>query len=107
MDELIYSAFRESTTLAIIVAIVDRFAPVVKSLLVRKSVEARWLIQPTTSQIRQWLVRWLTFVSLMQIAVGFALPWIANTELFAGYHHSLETAFWGDAAPAAARVQQS
>lgn len=56
--------------------------------------------------VRTWAVR-LTYASIAgHLLVGALLPLIANAALFDGYHHGIETAFWGAQIPAAARAQQ-
>jgi hypothetical protein len=55
---------------------------------------------------RQCLVRWLSAAAIMHGMAGALLPWIAGAEVFEGYHRHIEIAFWGHAAPAAARAQQ-
>ena len=56
--------------------------------------------------MRTWAVR-LTYASIAgHLLVGALLPLIANAALFDGYHHAIETAFWGPDIPAAARAQQ-
>ncbi len=57
-------------------------------------------------KIRPWLVKWMYAVVAAHLLVGILLPWIAGLAFFDAYHHSIETAFWGSAAPAAARAQQ-
>ena len=56
--------------------------------------------------MRAWAVR-LTYASIAgHLLVGALLPLIAGAALFDGYHHAIETAFWGPDIPAAARAQQ-
>lgn len=62
----------------------------------------------TRAALRTWAVR-LTWASIAaHLLAGVLLPLIVNAPLLEGYHHGIETAFWGaDVAPAAARAQQS
>ena len=56
--------------------------------------------------MRTWAVR-LTYANIAgHLVVGALLPLIANAALFDGYHHAIETAFWGPHIPGAARAQQ-
>ncbi|GAB3254437.1 hypothetical protein [Chitinimonas naiadis] len=59
-----------------------------------------------TAVTRIWLVRWLYAAAIGHLLVGVLLPWIGNLPVLDGYHRGIEAAFWGDAAPAAARAQQ-
>jgi hypothetical protein len=57
--------------------------------------------------VRTWAVR-LTWASIAgHLLIGALLPLIVNTPLLDGYHHGVETAFWGADAPLAARALQS
>ncbi|MFM9434919.1 hypothetical protein ACFDR9_001981 [Janthinobacterium sp. CG_23.3] len=56
--------------------------------------------------IRLWAVRWTYASAAAHLLVAVALPWIAGLALLDGYHGGIEAAFWGGAAPAAARAQQ-
>lgn len=60
----------------------------------------------TSESVRVWLIRWMYATALVHLAVGLALPWIGNLPVFDTYHRSIEAAFWGADAPAAARGQQ-
>lgn len=55
---------------------------------------------------RTWLVRWMYATALAHLLAGILLPWIGNVAMFNAYHRSIEIAFWGTAAPSAARAQQ-
>ncbi len=56
--------------------------------------------------LRTWAVR-LTYASIAgHLLVGALLPLVANAALLDGYHHGIESAFWGPVIPAAARAQQ-
>lgn len=55
---------------------------------------------------RVWLIRWMYATALVHLVVGLVLPWIGNLPVFDTYHRSIELAFWGTDAPAAARGQQ-
>lgn len=55
---------------------------------------------------RRRLVRWMYASALVHLLVGVALPWIGDLSVFDGYHRGVEAAFWGAAAPSAARAQQ-
>lgn len=61
-------------------------------------------MQSKTARI--WLVRWMYATALAHLLVGILLPWIGNAAVFDAYHRSIEAAFWGTAAPSAARAQQ-
>jgi len=56
-----------------------------------------------TVSTRTWLVRWLTLVAGVHVAVGALLPWVAGAAVFDAYHAGIEAAFWPAGAPAAAR----
>lgn len=56
--------------------------------------------------VRPWLVRWMYATALVHLLVGLALPWIGDLPVFDSYHRGVEAAFWGAAAPSAARAQQ-
>lgn len=56
--------------------------------------------------IRIWLVRWTYGAVVAHLLVGMLLPWIGSFSLFDGYHQGIESAFWQNGAPAAARAQQ-
>ena len=57
--------------------------------------------------LRTWAVR-LTWASIAgHLLVGALLPLIVNLPLLDGYHHGIETAFWGQGAPPASRALQS
>ena len=55
---------------------------------------------------RRRLICWLYAVTAAHVLVGLLLPWIGNAVIFETYHRGIETAFWDEAAPAAARAQQ-
>jgi hypothetical protein len=59
-----------------------------------------------TSKPRTWLVRWMYAVVAAHLLAGILLPLIAGTGALDAYHHDIETHFWGDAIPSAARAQQ-
>lgn len=56
-----------------------------------------------TDSTRTWLVRWLTLVAGVHVAVGALLPWLGGAAVFDAYHTGIESAFWPAGAPAAAR----
>jgi len=58
------------------------------------------------ARVRRALVRWLQAAALVHLLVGLGLTWAGNTALLGTYQLSIEQAFWGQAAPAAARHQQ-
>lgn len=60
----------------------------------------------TREVTRTWLVRWMYGVGIAHLAVGLALPWIADAALFDAYHRGIESSFWGAQAGPAARAQQ-
>lgn len=60
----------------------------------------------STERIRPWVVRWMYGVAVGHLLVGLLLPWIGNLPFLETYHRTIESAFWGSAAPLAARVQQ-
>lgn len=57
------------------------------------------------SSSRRVLVWWLYGVAVVHLAVGLLLSWAVHTGWFDSYLNSVERAFWGAAAPAAAREQ--
>lgn len=59
------------------------------------------------ARVRRALVRWLQAAALVHLLVGLGLTWAGNTALLGTYQLSIEQAFWGQAAPAAARHQQA
>lgn len=59
-----------------------------------------------TARNRTWMVRWLYLTAAAHLLVGVLLPWLADAPVFDAYHRSIEAAFWGASAPAAARAQQ-
>lgn len=59
-----------------------------------------------TSRLRIWLVRWMYMVVAAHLLVGILLPLVAGAAALSSYHHGIETHFWGDAVPSAARLQQ-
>lgn len=59
-----------------------------------------------TSKSRTWLVRWMYAVVAAHLLVGVLLPLVAGAGALDAYHHGIETHFWGDAVPSAARAQQ-
>jgi len=59
-----------------------------------------------TIATRKWLVRWMYAAVAIHLLIGVLLPLISNATLFESYHHRIETHFWGNAIPAAARAQQ-
>ena len=56
--------------------------------------------------MRQALVRWLQAAALTHLLVALCLTWAGHSPLLGSYQLSVEQAFWGQAAPAAAREQQ-
>ena len=57
--------------------------------------------------LRTWAVR-VTYLSIaLHLLVGLALPLLVNAAIFEGYHHGIETAFWGAEVPHQARAHQS
>jgi hypothetical protein len=59
------------------------------------------------SRARNWAV-WLTYASIaMHLVVGALLPLIVHSPLLEGYHHGIETAFWGETIPPGSRALQS
>lgn len=63
---------------------------------------------PSTRQVkaRRTRVVWLQAAALVHLLVGLGLTWAGDTALLGAYQQSIEQAFWGQAAPAAARHQQ-
>jgi hypothetical protein len=57
-------------------------------------------------KVRAWMIRWMYAIVLVHLAVGILLPWIVGLPIFDNYHRSIEAAFWGHHAPAAARAEQ-
>ena len=57
--------------------------------------------------LRTWAVRVTYFSIALHLVVGAALPLFVNAALFEGYHHGIETAFWGADVPHQVRVHQS
>lgn len=55
---------------------------------------------------RRALVAWLKAAALVHLLVGLGLTWAGDTALLGAYQQSIEQAFWGEAAPTAARHQQ-
>jgi hypothetical protein len=60
----------------------------------------------TSPNSRLWIIRWMYAVAVVHLVVGILLPWVSDASLFGAYHRSIEAAFWGANAPAAARAQQ-
>ena len=58
------------------------------------------------SKLRIWLVRWMYAVAAAHLLVGILLPLLVGAAALDSYHHGIETHFWGDANPGAARAQQ-
>lgn len=59
------------------------------------------------ASLRTWAVR-LTYLSIaVHLVVGALLPLIVHSPWLEGYHHSIETAFWGKDVPAASRALQT
>lgn len=56
--------------------------------------------------LRTWAVRYTYAAIGAHLLVGALLPLMINAAIFDGYHRAIELAFWGPAAPAAARAQQ-
>lgn len=57
--------------------------------------------------LRGWAVR-LTYASIaLHLIVGAMLPLIVNAPVFEGYHHAIETAFFGADIPQGARALQT
>lgn len=60
-----------------------------------------------SERLRTWAVR-LTGASIAaHLVVGMLLPLIVSSPLLEGYHHGIETAFWGADIPPASRALQS
>lgn len=59
-----------------------------------------------SEKIRPWVIKWMYAIALGHLVVGLLLPWIGGLSLFETYHRSIEVAFWGNDAAAAARTQQ-
>jgi hypothetical protein len=57
--------------------------------------------------LRTWAVRLIYASIAAHLLVGALLPWIVNSPLLEGYHHAIETAFWGAEVPPGARTLQS
>ena len=57
--------------------------------------------------LRTWAVRVTYFSIALHLLAGALLPLIVNAAVFDGYHHGIETAFWGADVPAQARAHQS
>ena len=55
---------------------------------------------------RYWVVMWMYGVVLVHLIAGILLPWISASPVLEMYHRIVETGFWPDAAPLAARRQQ-
>ncbi|MES2299831.1 MAG: cell division protein [Pseudomonadota bacterium] len=56
---------------------------------------------------RWWVIRWVYAAIVGHLVLALALPWIAASPMFDGYHRIVEQAFWGHVhAPQAARAQQ-
>ncbi len=58
------------------------------------------------ARIRNGLVWWLYASALAHFLVGVLLPLLASHPLLEAYHQSVETGFWHQTAPLAARAQQ-
>lgn len=56
--------------------------------------------------MRRYCVLWLYASIIVHFLVGLLLPWAADLSIFNTYHQTVETGFWSQAAPAAARAQQ-
>jgi hypothetical protein len=56
--------------------------------------------------MRRAMVWWVYATVIGHLAAGLLLPWIMDASLFDAYHRAIEQAFWGQAAPPAARAQQ-
>jgi hypothetical protein len=57
--------------------------------------------------LRTWAVR-VTYASIAaHLIVGALLPWIVRLPLLEGYHHAIETEFWGASIPPASRALQT
>lgn len=56
--------------------------------------------------MRRCLIWWTYGAIAVHFLVGLLLPWIMQAPLFDSYHSGIEQAFWGQAAPPAARAQQ-
>lgn len=58
-------------------------------------------------RLRSWAVR-LTYISIaLHLLVGGMLPLIVKAPLFEGYHHAIESAFFGADIPQGARAMQT
>ena len=61
----------------------------------------------TGPTLRGWALR-LTYASIaLHLLVGALLPLIVNAPWLEGYHHAIETAFFGDTIPPQARALQA
>jgi hypothetical protein len=56
---------------------------------------------------RIWMVRLTYFSIAVHLVVGALLPLIVHSPLLEGYHHSIETVFWGKDVPPASRALQT
>lgn len=59
-----------------------------------------------TERTRPLVIYWMYAVALGHLLVGVLLPWIGDVALFDTYHRAVETGFWAEEAPMAARAQQ-
>ncbi len=59
-----------------------------------------------TPRFRQICCIWLGMACISHVLIGALLPVLAQLPVLQPYHESIERAFWGTIAPAAARQQQ-
>jgi hypothetical protein len=59
-----------------------------------------------SERIRPWIVKWMYGVVIAHLLVGILMPWIGHLPVLDWYHRSVETGFWAQGAPDAARSQQ-
>lgn len=56
---------------------------------------------------RRWMIRWLYALAAAHLAVGLALPWLADAPLFDAYFRRIGAAFWHATPPAESRALQA